>query len=216
MKSFFSLLSLLLLINSLHAQINTNRFLISGKLSGGMIQKDFYTTYGLSAEYLIKNKFGLVYNLDAISSNKTFSLHNTMGITGGALLIYDGFLSITDNDPKTTPDFGLIGGIICLIIPDGISYHQPIGYRWDISPYANLLGVDFVYNSSKQFENIRYACSFGTKFSYLFKDNLFYAFYVETRKSGIQPWSLGIGAGLGFTIKHKEESVQNKTEKKTN
>ncbi len=203
-KQALVILTLSLFIIPVNSQINTNRFLISGKISGGLIQKELYTTYGISSEYLIKNRFGLIYNLDGISSKNQFSFHSPMGLTGGSLLIYAGLVSLTDGDPETSGNIGLIGGLICLILPDGISYHQNIGYKWDLSPYANLLGIDFVFNEQRKFETINYACSFGVKTSYLISDNLFCSGYVETRKSGEIPWTFGIGGGLGFTIKHKD------------
>ena len=216
MKFLFIAISFFFLSKNSFSQLNTNRFLISGRISGGLMQKELYTTYGISTEYLIKNRFGLIYNLDGISSKNQFSLHSPMGLTGGSLLIYAGLVCLTDGDPETSPGLGLIGGLICLILPDGISYHHNIGYRWDISPYANLLGIDFVFNDQRKFETINYACSFGVKTSYLISDNLFCSGYVETRKSGEFPWTFGIGGGLGFTLKHKDEPLPNETNKNQN
>ena len=204
MKIFAFIIIVFFLSVNTFTQINTNRFLISGRISGGLMQKDLYSSYGFSSEYIIKNKFGLIYNIDGFSTQKQFNLHSPMGLTGGSLLIYAGLVSLTDGDPETSASFGLIGGLICLILPDGISYHHNIGYKWDLSPYANLLGIDFIFNDQRKFESIDYACSFGFKTSYLLKDNLFCSGYLETRKSGELPWTLGIGGGFGFTIKHKD------------
>ena len=81
-----TILTLTLFLQTTYSQLNSNRFLISGRISGGLMQKDLYTTYGLSTEYLIKNRFGLIYNLEGISSKNQFSLHSPMGLTGGLCL----------------------------------------------------------------------------------------------------------------------------------
>lgn len=212
-KQLLTILTLTLFLQTAYSQLNSNRFLISGRFSGGLIQKDFYSTYGLSGEYIIKNKFGLVYNIDGISSKNGFRLHSPIGLATGGILFYTGVKSLSDKDTEWYAKFGVIGGLILMAMPDGISYHQNIGYRWDISPYANLLGIEMTFDDNHDLDVVNYACSFGVKTSYLIKDNLFCSGYLETRKTGDYPWSLGIGGGFGFSIKHKEEATPNEINK---
>jgi hypothetical protein len=201
MKSLFILFfPFFLLSKNLFSQLNTSKFLVSGRCSIGLTDKKNYSTYGASTEWLIKNKLGVIYNIDYIKRQENFSLHVPMGMTGGPFLIAAGLSNAFDNDTSSKGSFGIIGGLILFILPDGISYHQNIGYRWDIAPYANILGLEFVFDEQRKFDALKYACSFGLKTSYLIKDNLFSFGYVETRKTGGFPWGVGAGIGIGMTF----------------
>lgn len=189
-----------------NAQLTANKFLISERTSLGAIDKNLFGTYGISVEYLIKNRFGLIYNLEGVSKKESFTLHTPLGLPAGAILMTAGVYSLFNSDSTTesSTKFGIIGGLFLLTLPDGITYHQTIGYKWDISPYANLLGLDFIFERNK-LEKLKYACSFGVKTSYLLTDKLFCYGFIESRKTGGVPWGFGMGVGIGMTFK-KESS----------
>jgi hypothetical protein len=87
-----------------------------------------------------------------------------------------------------------------MAIPDGISYHIPVGYRWDISPYVNVLGFDYVPADSDVGKNyLLYSASAGVRCSYWFADRFFAKAFVETRKAGQLGWNFGGGLALGWS-----------------
>jgi hypothetical protein len=99
----------------------------------------------------------------------------------------------------------MLAGILVFLLPDGVSYHFPIGYKGDVSPYANFLGFDWVRNKSIGYSEFKYACSFGVRGTYLLTDRLTAIGFVETRKCAPTGWGIGGGVGLGYLLKYKHE-----------
>jgi hypothetical protein len=103
----------------------------------------------------------------------------------------------TDNSNQFNYGYlGALAGLLLTICPDGVSYHFPIGYHWDVAPYANVLGVDWVINRAENYSKLKYSMSFGTKVSYSFSNNITANLFIETRKVA----STGFGLGGGFGI----------------
>lgn len=201
MKIKILLFFFIIIVSFSFSQLNTSKFLVSGKTSLGHSNLGFYGNYGFSFERIFNNRIGAVYNLEGISRKNNFGLHTPMGIAGGPILFAAGIANEVDKDTSTSGTFGIIGGILLFILPDGITYHQNIGYYWDVSPYANLLGLEFEFNDQHKLDALKYACSFGIKTSYLLKDNVFCFGYIETRKTGGYPWGLGVGMGISLSFK---------------
>lgn len=181
------------------------------KFSGGKIDTATYLNGGLSAEYILFKNVGLNYNLEFQHRSDLYNhLHGSIGSLGGpvifALGAAAGFSNALDNDSTNNNGIGAIGmlaGILVFILPDGVSYHFPIGYKGDVSPYANILGFDWVRNKSIGYSEFKYACSFGIRGTYLLSDRLTAIGFIETRKCAPTGWGIGGGVGLGYLFKYK-------------
>jgi hypothetical protein len=182
------------------AQLNDHKFHLSAKYSMGSVQSTRYSNYSLNGEILLK-KIGLNYNFDyTVRRDSIRQFHATMGILGAPILFGIGLLNSVDSDTTNTGAFGIIGGIILLVLPDGISYHISPRYNWDMAPYANILGLDFVRDRRTNQRSIKYACSFGIKTTYLWREMFTISAFVETRQAAGYGWGFGGGIGLGVAL----------------
>jgi len=121
-----------------------------------------------------------------------------MGVVGGPILIADGFANLFSVNSTNSSGFGIVVGIFLLALPDGVTFHIPLAYKWDLGVNANVLGIDFVKDRYSSSSWIKYACSFGAKGTYSIKDYMTASIFIETRKTAGYEWGIGGGAGLGF------------------
>lgn len=203
------LLFLLILIaaTTAKAQLAENKAHIWLRYSQGVIDSAQYAGYSLSGEYLITRYIGLNYNFEWIRRTDNIrQFHTTMGLLGGPTLIglgvIAGLANSSDGDSTNSGigALGIIGGLIILALPEGASLHIPAGFKWDVSPYANILGADRVYNLNTGVKRFKYACSFGLKTTYMTTRKFTFSAFVETRKTAGIGWSLGGGLGFGYAF----------------
>lgn len=206
MKTLLFLLALLAVTTS-HAQLAEHKGHVWLKYSRGTIDSATYDAYSISGEYLITRYIGLNYNFDLIRRTDNIrQFHTTMGLLGGPTLMVLGVAAglANSSDGDTTNSgigaLGILGGLIILALPDGVSLHLPVGYKWDLSPYANILGLDRVYNRNTGNKNLKYAASFGVKTTYYTTRKLTFSAFFETRKTAGMGWSLGGGLGIGYAF----------------
>jgi len=214
MKVFLFFLFLYLNTFIATAQFNQYRFHVYGKASAGMIDKNNYFNIGGSMEWMVKPKIGLNYNLEyQYRSNGYSHIHASIGSLAGPPLFIIGLISgisdnsdwdNNDNNPFNFGYLGAIAGLLLTICPDGVSYHFPIGYHWDVAPYANVLGIDWVFNRKENYSQLKYALSFGTKVSYSFSNNMTANLFIETRKIASTGFGIGGGFGIGYLLKKRE------------
>lgn len=214
MKKFIFTSSLLFIIFHSKGQVTNYRWHTYAKLSGGIIDSSRYINGGISAEYMLFKRFGLNYNLEfQHRTDKYNHLHASVGSLAGPPLIVIGLISglaNSSNDSsiaESTFGFGYLGtlmGLLITILPDGVSYHVPIGYKWDVSPYANVLGFDWIRNKEIGYSEFKYSCSFGVRGTYLIKDRLTAIGFIETRKAAPTSWGIGAGIGMGYLFKVRE------------
>ena len=187
------------------SQLTSNRFNVNTKCSVGKIGSTFYINPALSAEIIIHDRFGLNYNLDLLRRNDLVNQTRVpMGLIGGPIVMAGGFVNLADGDTTNGNGFGILLGILMLALPDGLSFHQPLGYRGDLSPYVNALGIDFIRNKNTDDRSIKYACSFGLKGSFLVKDHFVLSAFLEGRKTAGIPLGFGGGIGLGYAFKNRD------------
>jgi hypothetical protein len=187
------------------AQLTDYKFHLYGRAGVGSVQSVMYNSYSLNAEFLFKNKFGINYNFDYVTRQDDLrNIHLTMGILGAPVLFGIGLVNSLDSDTTDSGGFGIVAGIALLALPDGISYHITPKYGWDISPYANMLGLDFIKNRKTGGTYLKYACSFGLKSSYLFKERFTLSGFIETRQAAGFGWSIGGGIGVGAVFGKRE------------
>lgn len=207
------LLFILLLFSFVaNAQLTQSQFLFSGKYSLGKIDTALYNNYSLNFEIIVHDNIGLNYNFDLCMRNdKVHQVHTPMGLIGGPFLILASLASGSDDEDSTSSFNGMgVIGFLLLVLPDGVSFHIPAAYRWDISPYANVLGIDFVKNRSTKENWVKYACSFGTKVNYVLNDKFVFSGFMEVRKTAGIPLGFGGGFGVGITFgeRNKEEETE--------
>lgn len=204
-----TLILFILIQLSAKAQFSEESFHIWTKYSIGKIDSTTYNNSSIGFEFLLGNRLGLNYNFDFMfRKDRIQQLHSSAGLIGGPALIGLGILSWTgakDEDGDGEKDsnlgaIGVIGGLLVLVLPEGVSYHIPIKTNWDIAPYANVLGIDWVNNRNTNLKYLRYAATFGTKFTYWNSKRYTISGFFETRKIAGMNWSLGGGLGVGMTF----------------
>lgn len=214
MKKLFLLLVICGNVYRSNAQFNEYRFHVYGKASSGIIDKNNYFNIGGSMEWMVKPKLGLNYNLEYQYRTDGYShIHGSIGSLAGPPLIVIGLISgisneddlnDTDDNPFNFGYLGALAGVLLTICPDGVSYHFPIGYHWDVAPYANVLGIDWVFNRKENYSQLKYAVSVGTKVSYSFSNNMTANLFVETRKVASTGFGFGGGFGIGYLLKKRD------------
>lgn len=199
MKKIFFVICFLFTI-SVSAQLTNNSGNFSLKYSTGSIDTTSYSCYSFQAEMFVNKFIGINWNVDyLLRKDHVRQVHVPLGLIGGPVMMGLGFLKMVDGD-STTRGGLVIVGILALALPDGISFHIPLSYSWDISPYANLLGIDFIKNQTTKDRTIKYAMSFGTKFTYLIKDKFTISAFGEARKTASLGWGIGAGGGIGILL----------------
>lgn len=206
MKLAHLLLTVIMTIvtETLSAQLMDHKFHLYGRYGMGAVQNTSYTIGSLNGEILLK-KIGLNYNFDyQMRKDSINQFHTSMGILGAPVLFGIGLRNVADNDTTSSGAFGILGGLLLLVLPDGISYHFSPAYKWDISPYANILGLDFIKDKKTDKFFLKYACSFGVKSAYIINDLLTFTAYFETRQAARFGWGVGGGLGVGVLLGKKQ------------
>lgn len=204
MKNIYLIL-FILLASKYYAQLNQFAGNAHGKFSMGKVEDATYQNYSIGAEFIVHDNIGLNYNFDVFLRNdKIWQLHSSAGLVAGPPLIGLGLVSwltnVSSNNAADLGALGVVSGILLLILPEGVSFHLPYRYNWDFSPYANVLGVDYMKNNNIDKSYLRYAASFGFKTTYWDPKNYTVFSFIETRKVAGMNWSLGGGLGMGFTF----------------
>jgi hypothetical protein len=201
---FFRLFFLTLFVafgssNQSAAQMEASKWQHYPKISMGLTGNTSYINYGWTSEYQFRPKWTLNWNLEVQARmDSIVQLHGSMGLIGGPA-----FMGWAINNSWTPKGIGtsILIGLMIMAIPDGISYHIPVGYRWDISPYVNVLGFDYVPADSDVGKNyLLYSASAGVRCSYWFADRFFAKAFVETRKAGYLEFNYGLGVALGWSV----------------
>lgn len=181
-------------------QLNEKFINLTAKYSAGKIDTAIYNNFSFTGEIILHKYVGVNYNFDYLLRNDNVRhIHSSMGLLGGPILIGAGFSNLFDGD-STTRGTMILVGIVILALPDGVSFHIPAGYKVDVSPYANVLGLDFVKNRATNQTYLKYAASFGVKTTYLFNEKFTLAGFVETRKTAGMLWGIGGGIGIGIAF----------------
>lgn len=204
------LFSFLLMSFVSKAQLTQKNGYIGIKTSYGFVDTSFYTNYGLTGEYILQNRFGLVYNLEYQKRTDNYKhIHASVGSLAGPPLIIFGLISglanSTNDGTSSGSVFGLgylgtLIGLLITVLPDGVSYHIPFGYNGDIAPYANVLGIDYIWNKNVGYSHWKYSCSFGVKSTYWHQSNWMLQGFLETRKVASTGWAFGAGLGAAYSI----------------
>ncbi len=192
------------LIQLCAAQLTSNQGHIWLKSGIGYSTSSNYSLYGASGEYLITPHIGLNYNLDFLARKDSIQqYHSSAGSIAGVPIILFSLLLDASDGISSDFDLGSLGtfaGIAMLVAPDGISYHFPIRYHYDVAPYANLLGLDILRNRYEPSTKIKWATSYGVKGSYWMENGWTFNAFLESRKTASLPWQFGVGVGIGYSF----------------
>lgn len=204
------LLFLFILVQSnVFAQYSENAGHVWAKYSYGKVDSANYNNFSVGGEWMVKKWLGLNYNFDLVFRNDNiFQAHSSAGLIVGPPLIGLGIISwlaAGDDNGDGNKDanlggLGIIGGILLIVLPEGVSFHVPINYNLDFAPYVNIFGVDWMKNKNTDNNYFRYAATFGTKLTYWRPSNYTFSTFFETRKTAGMGWAFGGGLGLGYTI----------------
>ncbi len=208
MKTLFFVL-FCFLYNGLSAQYTETGGQLWAKYSLGQVDSARYNNFSVGGEVLLAKRWGLNYNFDFIFRNDNiFQMHSSAGLIIGPFLIGAGIASWAatgDSDGDGQKDanlgaLGIIGGLLVFALPEGVSYHIPIKYNWDVAPYVNILGVDYMKNRNTDEWYLRYAATFGTRLTYWNPKRYTFNAFAETRKVAGMGWSFGGGLGIGYSL----------------
>jgi hypothetical protein len=209
MRNLRAYLSLIVVFVSLgftktYSQSENAKWQCYGKYSLGLVDNTNYSYFGFTVENQFKPRWTLNWNVEYQKRrDDIIQFHGSMGLIGGPAFM----LWSLDNPNWSNGEIGgsILLGLMIMAAPDGVSYHIPIGYRWDLSPYANVLGFDFVSGVLDSGKNrLLYSISAGVRCSYWFADRYFAKVFVETRKAGYLGWNYGGGLALGWSIPYKQ------------
>ena len=130
-----------------------------------------------------------------------------MGIVASPVLLSLSTYKTFDGYTHKKGAYAAVAGLLVFILPDGVSYHWSPKYRWDIAPYANIFGLEFIKNHSNNTHFLKYACSFGVKSTYIYNDFFTFSAFTETRQALRFGWGFGGGIGVGMLLGHKKEAT---------
>ncbi len=193
--AFFFVFNLL----SAEAQFNQSTGHVYAATGIGRVDSANLQTYGVRGEWLVHERLGLNYNFEFVHRNDhIYQIHGSAGMLLGPPLIIFGLVTSNNNSTFNFGGLGTALGVILLLAPEGVSYHIPVRYNWDISPYANFLGVDYMKNNNTDKYYFRYAGSYGVKVNYWQENGFTLTAFTETRKVAGMGWSFGGGFGIGY------------------
>lgn len=209
-RFFIALLvvSCILRYSKSYSQFENAKWEFYGKYSFGFVDKTNYSYVGFNMERQFRTNWTLNWNFEVLGRrDDIFQLHGSMGLIGGPA-----YMGYALKNPLWGNGYvagSIILGLMIMAAPDGISYHIPIAYRWDLSPYANVLGFDWVqYNEIDGLSHLMYSASAGVRCSYWITDRFFVKGFVETRKAGTLGWNFGGGLALGWSKPFQKEAEE--------
>ncbi|MEY3084468.1 MAG: hypothetical protein RL037_648 [Bacteroidota bacterium] len=206
MKSTLFVLLLSFSMPTLKAQLTSSRWHVLGKSSGGYMDSTSFINIGASAEYIFRGGLALNYNFEYQRRGDFNHIHGSMGSIVGPLLIISGIVYDAAFNPfGFTEEFSLsrwtsVGGLLIALLPDGVSYHIPLNYHWDLAPYCNFVGVDYVWSRKWAYSEWKYAMSFGGKLTYWSSNGLTLNTFIESRKVASTKWGIGAGISVGYAF----------------
>lgn len=141
---------------------------------------------GLNLEVYVTDGLSLNYSLKAGASDLNgFTMQSTMGMLGGSTLFLMGLMG--DDDFYTL-------AIIAFIIPEGITYNFKPDDKTAISPYINLLSMEYTEHYIKGYYEA------GIKFKKYF-DSIYINLNVGVQSAYHRGTLVGnVGGGIGFAI----------------
>ena len=197
------LLSLLLLLNcKTFAQSDYSKLDLNFGLGTNLYQGQFQPTWNLQAEYHLNAHWSLLYNYNLGSLDSTnHYLHAPM-----SLFAVGPVTRFLTQNTYTIGDFlgSLAVGMLTALIPEGLAYHYPLAYRYDLSAYANPLGLAYVFTDIFLLDKaVRYNTNIGCKLTYYSRLGLLANVHTQMNYIGSYGFYPSAGFGLGYAFGHR-------------
>jgi hypothetical protein len=201
MKTF--VLSFLFLLNGVvYAQSDYSKLDVNFGLGTNLYQGQFQPTWNLQAEYHLNAHWSLLYNYNLGSLDSTnHYLHAPMSLFAvGPVTRF-----LTQNTYTIGDFFGSLAvGMLTALIPEGIAYHYPLAYRYDLSAYANPLGLTYVFTDIFLLDKaVRYNTNIGCKLTYYSRFGLLANVHTQLNYMGSYGFYPSAGFGLGYAFGHR-------------
>jgi hypothetical protein len=197
------ILSLLLLLNcKAFAQSDYSKLDVNFGLGTNLYQRQFQPVWNLQAEFHLNARWSLLYNynLGGLDSSKLY-VHAPMSLF--AVGPVTRFLS---QNSFTFSDFlgALAVGALTALIPEGVAYHYPLAYRYDLSAYANPLGLSLVFTDFYMLDKgVRYHTNLGCKLTYYSRFGVLANVHTQLNYLGSYGFYPSAGFGLGYAFGHR-------------
>ena len=201
MKTF--VLSFLFLLNGVvYAQSDYSKLDLNFGLGTNLYQGQFQPTWNLQAEYHLNAHWSLLYNYNLGSLDSTnHYLHAPMSLFAvGPVTRF-----LTQNTYTIGDFFGSLAvGMLTALIPEGLAYHYPLAYRYDLSAYANPLGLAYVFTDIFLLDKaVRYNTNIGCKLTYYSRLGLLANVHTQLNYMGSYGFYPSAGFGLGYAFGHR-------------
>jgi hypothetical protein len=201
MKTF--VLSFLFLLNGLvYAQSDYSKLDVNFGLGTNLYQRQFQPVWNLQAEYHLNAHWSLLYNYNLGSLDSTnHYLHAPMSLFAvGPVTRF-----LTQNTYTIGDFFGSLAvGMLTALIPEGLAYHYPLAYRYDLSAYANPLGLAYVFTDIFLLDKaVRYNTNIGCKLTYYSRFGLLANVHTQLNYMGSYGFYPSAGFGLGYAFGHQ-------------
>lgn len=190
-------------------QSDYSKFDFNVVLGTNLYQKQFAPVLGLNGELHINSHWSVLYNYQICGlSDYEGYLHLPMSLYAvGPVTSF-----LTQNSYTISDFFGSLAvGLLTALIPEGVAYHYPVAYRFDLSGFVNPLGLGLVMsNNPAEDQRLRYNATAGVKLSYYTRFGLLASASTQLnllRNFGIFP-SAGVSLGYAFGNRHLGESNQ--------
>lgn len=114
-------------------------FILGGHYQSQLMGKSPYfdNIYGITASYFVADRWALEYGISYVSTSRGV---NYGKFYGGSVLAYYG-LSLSSRNVQDNGYWTL--ALFSLLVPEGVSYHIALNPSVTLSPYLNVLTVDF-------------------------------------------------------------------------
>lgn len=196
-------LSLLLLLNcNAFGQSDYSKLDVNFGLGNNLYQGQFQPVWNLQAELHLNTHWSLLYNynLGSLDSSNHY-LHAPMSLFAvGPVTRF-----LTQNTFTIGDFFGSLAvGMLTALIPEGLAYHYPLAYRYDLSAYANPLGLAYVFTDLFLLDKgVRYHTNIGCKLTYYSRVGLLANAYTQLNYMGSFGFYPSAGFGLGYAFGHR-------------
>lgn len=184
------------------AQSDYSKFDLNLQLSSNLYQKQLGPEWNLQGELHLNSRWSLLYNY----SIGSFDTYNGYAHAPMSLFAVGPVTRFLAQNSFTFGDFlgALAVGCLTALIPEGVAYHYPLAYRYDLSGYVNPLGLAYIFSNNPLDDGaIKYDATAGAKLTYYAPFGLHANVHLQTRFTAGYGFYPNAGIGLGYSFGHR-------------
>jgi hypothetical protein len=190
---------ILLICLATHAQSDYSKLDINFGLGSNLYNWKVQPVWNLQGELHVNSRWSLLYNynLGSLDTNNLY-VHAPMSLFAvGPVTRF-----LTQNSYTIGDFFGSLAvGLLTAVIPEGVAYHYPLAYRYDLSAYANPLGLAIVLSNNPALnERVRYQTNLGVKLTYYSRLGLLANVHTQLNYMGYYGFYPSAGFGIGYAF----------------